>query len=337
MAETDTTSPIRKRLLGRTKFDLEGIGGAVAAWLVGVLLGWLWWPLFWLGFAAAILILMATRSQARVSPDLVNLIIAPCDGIVHSIEPALPPTELRLEGGDWLRVRIASSPFSTNPIYASLTGQIESVILEEPDPSVFTASHADTPGLAVAYIALESLGKQIGYRVSTGGLGRRLEIISEAGDPVRAGRMIGKRRLGGWCDLYLAADTKLMVQKGQTLIGAETVLCRLLRTTDEAADEDIGASLTGATLEEVGQIVEDTPSELEMLADAAEEGEEDDVTSSDDVIIAEDAVAITTATSDATSPKAQSADSDLEEDVGDPEEAVAALFKKLTDNEKGNG
>lgn len=339
MAETDTQTPrAKKRLLGRTKFDLEGIGGAAAAWLVGVLLGWLWWPLFWVGFVAAIIILMATRSQARVSPDLANLIIAPCDGIVHSIERALPPTELRLEGGDWLRVRIASTPFSTNPVYAVLTGEIASVIMEEPDPSVFTASHADTPGLAVAHIALESLGRQIGCTVSTGGLGPRLEMISEAGDPVRAGRMIGKRRLGGWCDLYLGVDTKLMVQTGQTLIGAETVMCRLLGASDEAAgaafDEGFGAAIGGASLEQVGEVIEDTPSELETLADEAEEDagilDETGIAEDEDIArtqedTSEQAVAEETATHD-----------EAEDDIGDPEDAVAALFKKLTNNEKGS-
>ena len=335
MAETETNAPrAKKRLLGRTKFDLEGIGGAAAAWLVGVLLGWLWWPLFWFGFAAAIVILMATRSQARVSPDLANLIIAPCDGVIHSIERALPPTELRLDGGDWLRVRIASTPFSTNPVYASLSGEIASVIMEEPDPSVFMASHADTPGLAVAHVALESLGKQIGCTVSTGGLGPRLEILSEAGDTVRAGRIIGKRRLGGWCDLYLGADTKLMGQEGQTLIGAETVLCRLLRTSDEDEasifDEGIGAGLGGGVLEEVGDVQEEAPSELESLADATDIDEP----VLDDVVAGEETDGDTPSEAEIDEPNGD--DDILEEDVGDPEDAVAELFKKLTDNEKEN-
>ena len=118
MTDTPEAPNSNKRIWMRTKFDLEGIGGAVAALLVGILLGWLWSPLFWIGFIAAIAILMATRTQKRVSPTLANLIVAPCDGVVHSVAKALPPTELRLEGGEWLRVRIASSPFGTNPIYA---------------------------------------------------------------------------------------------------------------------------------------------------------------------------------------------------------------------------
>ena len=32
----------------RSGFDLEGYVGALAAWLVGILMGILWGPLFWL-------------------------------------------------------------------------------------------------------------------------------------------------------------------------------------------------------------------------------------------------------------------------------------------------
>lgn len=307
----------------RNKFDIEGIAGAGAAWLASVFLGWLWPPLFWIGAILVILILLATRSQTRVSPDLANLVVAPCDGIVHSVERALPPTELRLQGGEWLRLRIASSPFTTNRLYACLNGEIASVILEEPDASVFVASHPNTPGLAVAHVALESLGKQIGCTVSTGGLGPRLEMVSEAGDPVRLGRIIGKRRLGGWCDVYLASDTKLLVQEGQTLIGAETVLCRLLRTADrEAPDgdevEDTVNEATPASgdLELIGAVVADEPSALETLGEAVT-GEE---------------VGAATAPDETDNAKA-----DVEEitgdNVGEPEDAVAALFKKLKNNE----
>jgi len=174
MAETEDSARGSKRIWARTSFDLEGYGGAAAALLFGILLGWLLWsPLFLLGFMIAVFILMATRSQKRVPPELANLVLAPCDGIVHSVTKALPPTELRLEGGEWLRLRIASAPYATNPVYASLTGEISSVIMEEPDSSVFTAGHPDLPGLAVAHITLASLGKTIGYTVATGGLGPR--------------------------------------------------------------------------------------------------------------------------------------------------------------------
>lgn len=308
MSDTQTRKRLKKRVWALASFDLEGIVGALAAFVVGLLLGWIWDPLFWLGLASAGLILLATRSQARTPPDLANIVVAPCDGVVHSIARALPPTELRLEGGQRLRLRISSSPLATNPIHACLTGEIESVIVEEPDRSVLVASQGDTPGLAVAHVTLTSLGQNVGITVSTGGFGPRLEVTSEAGDPVRLGRVIGKRRLGGWCDVYLPFEAKLLVREGQTLIGAETVLCRLLRTANDAPilpefEDDF------ETLEDIGVKPSATANPVTKP----------DVTADKDT--------------DSRAGKRQSAAETVESD--DPEDAVAKLFKKLTDNEGG--
>ena len=91
MAATKSANERKGLVWARTKFDLEGIGGAVAGLLVGILLGWLWAPLFWIGACLAILVLMATRSENRVSPELPNIVVAPCDGIVHSVSKAIQP------------------------------------------------------------------------------------------------------------------------------------------------------------------------------------------------------------------------------------------------------
>ncbi len=308
----------------RTSFDLEGIGGAAAGLLVGLLLGWIWAPLFWLGVFFAVLALLATRADDRVTPDLANIVVAPCDGVIHSVDRAAPPMELRLEGDEWLRVRISSSPVSTNPIYASITGQIASLIEEEPDASRIIAAHADDDGLAVAHITLKSLSRKVGVSVSTGGLGPRLDMISEAEDSVRAGRVIGKRRLGGWCDLYLRADSKLLVSEGQTLIGAETVLCRLdgeispnpdnetesQEAPPKTTESDIDAEEESTSLDEVGEMDRDDGSPLEDL------GNERTVERPETETEVEDAGPMSDA-----------------DDVDEADEMVANLFKKLKENE----
>ena len=66
----------------RAGFDLEGYVGALAAWLVGILMGIVWGPLFWIGFLAAIVILFATRTAERTPPEGEALITAPVDGLV---------------------------------------------------------------------------------------------------------------------------------------------------------------------------------------------------------------------------------------------------------------
>lgn len=300
MAETDTETHQTGTFWTRIGFDLEGVVGALAAWLIGILLGSLWGPLFWLGAGAAILVLMATRSQNRTPPDVANLVVAPCDGLVHSIKLAVPPTELRIGGGERLRVRIASSPFSTNPLHAPITGEITSLILEEPNPSVLIATEPDMAGLAVAHIAFESLDDTIGCSIATGGFGPRLDVLSEVGDPVRIGRKVGKRRLGGWCDIYLSANARPLVRPGQTLIGAETVLCRLKLEDQPAMAAPIEREIETPTPEPtpVSEPAAPEPQPVKTAAPAPEE--------------------------------------DVLGDIDEPDEAAARLFKKLKDEAERN-
>ncbi|MHA7899638.1 MAG: phosphatidylserine decarboxylase [Henriciella sp.] len=210
----------------RSGFDLEGYVGALAAWLVGILMGIIWAPLFWIGFIAAVIILLATRTAQRTPPEAEGVIVAPSDGMIVSISGAVPPDELRLDGAGWTRIRVSVGPTKTNGIYAPMDGAIDHVIRETGDPAAFAAMKPDRAGLTVAYVALESGARSVGMRYATGGLGPRLEIDKEAGDAVRLGRGIGTLRLGGWYDLYVPADVEIIPVAGQTLIGSETVLGR---------------------------------------------------------------------------------------------------------------
>jgi len=210
----------------RGGFDLEGYVGALAALLVGILLGYVLGILFWLGFIAAVVILFATRTAERTAPEAEDLIVAPTDGMVVSVGGATPPDELRLDGTEWTRVRVSIGPTKTNGIYAPMDGAIDHIIRETGDPAAFAAMKPDRPGLAVAFVSLQSGDRAVGLRFATGGLGPRLEVDSESGDAVRLGRNIGTLRLGGWCDLYLPAEIKVLPVPGQTLIGSETILGR---------------------------------------------------------------------------------------------------------------
>ena len=265
MDEEDNTGRRMKRFhWARVSFDLEGIVGALAAWLVGILLGMVWSPLFWIGAAGAILVLLATRRAERSSPEEAGLVIAPCDGIVAEITPCLAPSELRLPDTDMVRVRIASSPASTNTMHAPITGVVETMISEEGDPSAVFATRPDGFGLQAAYVTIQSGDDLVGMKIITGGLGPRLDIDLEQGDTLRGGRVIGQRRLGGWCDVYLQAGAGARVWKGQSLIGGETVLAQLGDekpvTRDYSVPDETG----------LDDYVPDLPPEDDAIEDAIE-------------------------------------------------------------------
>jgi len=252
----------------RAGFDLEGYVGALAAWLVGILLGIVWAPLFWIGFFAAIVILFATRTAERTSPDAEDLITAPTDGVVVAVGGATPPDELRMDGARWTRIRISIGPTKTNGIHAPMDGAIDHVILESGDPAAFAAMKPDRPGLAVAFVSLESGERSVGMRLATGGLGPRLEIANEAGDAVRLGRNIGTLRLGGWCDLYVPSDVEVLPRPGQTLICAETVIGRFGGASPDLFDREDEDEIPAPQVEEP----EDAePVEAELVIDEEDE------------------------------------------------------------------
>ncbi len=207
----------------RTSFDLEGLAFGALALCLAVLLGLIWDPLFWPFFAAFFVIMFASRDAERTTPSEVTGVIAPCDGIVTSVLMASPPRELRVTDGEVVRIRISTSPFAVNGIRSPVTGTVTSFLEETGAPAVLCFD-PDNEDMREAFLLIEGQNGQIGTRIATGGLGPRLDLEIEQDDTVRAGRKIGVRRLGGWCDIYLPSSMKLRVRPGQSLIGGETVL-----------------------------------------------------------------------------------------------------------------
>ena len=228
-----------------TGFDWEAVAAAAGAFLAALLLGWIWAPLFWIGFAAMAIALAAGRWARRTPPDLAYGVVAPCDGVVVSVGYGDAPAALRMKGESLVRVRIASSPVSTNKLYAPMAGGVEIVSLQQGEPGQPISIKPDNEGLTRAYVTFESQGEQAGIVLTTGGLGPRIELAVDHGDVVRLGRSFGTRRLGGWCDVYLPADIRTHVWAGQTLVGGGTVIAHF-RSSIEDDFEDAEAGYEGA-------------------------------------------------------------------------------------------
>lgn len=213
----------------RAKFDLEGLGFGGLALALAILVGgfpWVGGVLSFIFWIALIVILFGSRDSERTSPVGKELVISPCDGVVVDIANVAPPREIRWDTPEVKRVRISSSPFSVNGIRAPLTGNIESFLEEEGAPAAL-ALNADNSDLREAFILFSGEEGVTAVRLATGGLGPRLDIDLEPGDGVRAGRKIGVRRLGGWCDVYLPINAETSLIPGMSVVGGETILSDL--------------------------------------------------------------------------------------------------------------
>ena len=279
----------------RTGFDWEAVAAAAGAFLAALLLGWIWAPLFWIGFAAMALALAAGRWSRRSPPDLAYGVVAPCDGVVVSVGYGDAPAALRMKGESLVRVRIASSPASTNKLYAPMAGGVAIVSLKQGEASQPIAPKPDAEGLTRAYVTFESQGEQAGAVLATGGLGPRIELSVDPGDVVRLGRSFGTRRLGGWCDIFLPADIRTHVWAGQTLIGGETVIAHFRSSVaDEAPDDDFAALRSTVAAPAAGAATGAAAATATVTPQAEEEDElvEDDYPEPDEISAPEDPAAI---------------------------------------------
>ena len=62
--------------------------------LVTLVLFWLWVPLGWVGVVLTAWCAYFFRDPSRVTPIRAGLVIAPADGVVQLVGPAVPPAEL---------------------------------------------------------------------------------------------------------------------------------------------------------------------------------------------------------------------------------------------------
>ncbi len=200
------------------------IGGGAAA-VLGLLLLGSW--LFWLGAAFVAFCLYFFRDPERVAPGRPGLVIAPADGKVVSIVPAVPPEELGLGPAPRWRVAIFLSVLDVHvnrmPVDGTVTrvayrhGKFLSANLdkasEENERNAIALALPDGRDLAVVQIA--------------GLVARRILSDAKVGDAVQAGERFGIIRFGSRTDVYLPMGVQALVSVGQTMIGGETVIAEL--------------------------------------------------------------------------------------------------------------
>ncbi len=238
----------------RAGFDIEGWVGAGACLIVGFLLGLIWSGLFFIGLVGAVVILAATRRARPVAPQDDGAVVSPVDGILHAVSFTEPPPELGMGNAAVMCVRIASPPWSSNPIQSPVTGNVSAAHHHAGRQGQVFAVDPDDDGLEWSCVAVESGGWTVGLKAIVGAFGPRMELDVEVGDVVRMGRPIGKRRLGGWCDVWLPAGVTLNVLPGQTLVGGETILSFVSTDTDRSAQTPQPPA-ESVSLETVGEVI----------------------------------------------------------------------------------
>ncbi|HWA41596.1 MAG TPA: phosphatidylserine decarboxylase [Hypericibacter adhaerens] len=195
--------------------------------LATLLLWWLWTPLGWLGLIATLWCIYFFRDPPRVTPIRPGLVVAPADGVVQSIEPAVPPAELGMPALPLTRIGIFMNVFDVHVNRMPVDGTVLSLSYR---PGKFFNASLDK---ASEFNERQSVrlrtpeGQEFAVVQIAGLVARRIRCDIEADQSVRAGERFGLIRFGSRVDVYLPEGTAPLVVVGQRSVAGETVLADL--------------------------------------------------------------------------------------------------------------
>jgi phosphatidylserine decarboxylase len=204
------------------------LGGIVAA-VLGLLI---WHPIAWAGLIFTLFCLYFFRDPERVPPPRLGVFVAPADGLVVSVEPALPPVELGLPPVPLMRVAIFLSVLDVHVNRAPITALVTRIAYH---PGLFlnAADEKASDENERNALLLRLPGGQDVVVVQIAGLiARRILCDVREGKTLTTGERIGIIRFGSRTDLYLPEGCLPLVAVGQRMIGGETVIAELQAKKD---------------------------------------------------------------------------------------------------------
>jgi phosphatidylserine decarboxylase len=198
------------------------IGGVVV--VAGlVLTHWL----AWLGVIFILFCLYFFRDPERIPPGRPGAVLAPADGHVVAVGPAVPPSELGLGPQPRWRVAIFLSVLDVHVNRVPADGTVTRIAYRHGTfvNAALDKASEDNERNAIAIRLTD--GREIAVVQIAGLIARRILCDIREGDAVQAGARFGIIRFGSRTDLYLPDGVRPMVAEGQTMIGGETVVADL--------------------------------------------------------------------------------------------------------------
>ncbi len=199
------------------------LAGFAVATLV---LGWLWAPLFWIGLLAFCWCAYFFRDPARVTPLGDDLVIAPADGRVSSVGPAIPPADLELGAAALPKISIFMSVFDCHVNRAPVEGRVVRIVYR---PGLFLNAELDKASEDNERngVVIETPHGAFGVVQIAGLIARRIVCFAREGQRLSAGDRFGLIRFGSRVDVYLPAGADILVGLDSRTVAGETVIARI--------------------------------------------------------------------------------------------------------------
>ena len=160
------------------------------------------------------------RDPDRVTPSVVNGIIAPEDGKVISISRVVEPEFL---GGEAMQVCIFMSPVNVHVNRIPLSGAVKFFRYIEGEYIVAFDEKASERNERTL-IGIDNGKFKILFKQIAGFIARRIVCPLKIGDSVVVGERFGMIKFGSRVDVLMPVDAKVQVQLDQHTVAGETVL-----------------------------------------------------------------------------------------------------------------
>lgn len=167
------------------------------------------------------------RDPARVTPARPGLVIAPADGVVTLIEPAVPPPELGMDPTPRPRISIFMNVFDVHVNRSPVEGVISRMAYR---PGKFLNAALDKASTDNERQSLRldmADGRNLVVVQIAGLVARRIVDWCKEGDRLPAGARFGLIRFGSRVDVYLPDGISPLVVEGQRSVAGETILADL--------------------------------------------------------------------------------------------------------------
>ena len=212
-----------------TPIHPAGIPFIAIFFILTIIIGWFWAPLYYIGFTLTLWCVYFFRNPSRTTPMLSgsnknNLIISPADGTVTEISKINPSEDISLPEGKWTRVCIFMNVFDVHVNRSPMSGQI---IYKKYIPGSFLNASLDKASNENERLILNmetENGNKIAFVQIAGLVARRIICDVDIGHSLKVGEIFGLIRFGSRVDIYFPSEASVMVLKGQKMIAGETII-----------------------------------------------------------------------------------------------------------------
>jgi len=201
---------------------------AIFALVTLALFAFTWQWLGWLAAGLTIWCVAFFRDPVRVTPIDADLVVAPADGRVSGLGPAVPPPELGLGDTPLTRVSIFMSVFDCHVNRAPVSGTVTKIAYT---PGAFFNADLDKASEKNERngLVIDSAGRRFAVVQIAGLIARRIVSFVGEGARLSAGERFGLIRFGSRVDVYLPEGVVPSIALGQRAVAGETVLADLRR------------------------------------------------------------------------------------------------------------